>query len=366
MNSLQVKIKEQVKAYRIIIGEGVLSEIVQSIEHDNYSKLAIITDTNVNEHWAENLEEVLRENINKKIVKIVIKAGEKNKNLKNLEKIWKKLYKERLDRKSLIINLGGGMIGDLGGFAASTYMKGIDFLQIPTTLLSQVDASIGGKTAIDFSGGKNIIGAFSQPIGVIIDINTLATLPARELTSGFAEIIKHGLIADTDYLQLINDYFALGKDQDTLEEIIKISCQIKQKVVEEDEKEGGVRKILNFGHTIGHAIESLSLKTKSPLLHGEAVAIGLIAEAKQSQLNDTLSPKGFNYIEEIIKQAGLPTKYNSRNGNYQNIYKEMLNDKKNSNNKIKWVLLDKLGDATWDNEITDKSLIKQAINYVIK
>ncbi len=366
MHNLKIKIKEVEKEYPILLGSDILSEINQIVNLDNYSKIAIITDSNVNKYWSEEIESVVRESTSRKISKIVIKAGEKNKDLKSLEKIWKNLYRKKFDRKSLVINLGGGMTSDLGGFAASTYMRGIDFLQIPTTLLSQVDASIGGKTAIDFSGGKNIIGAFNQPIGVIIDINTLMTLPKRELTSGFAEIIKHGLIADTDYLQLINDYFALGKDPDTLEEIIKISCEIKQEVVEEDEKESGVRKILNFGHTIGHAVESLSLKTKSPLLHGEAVAIGLIAEAKLSQINDTLSPKGFNYIEEIIKQASLPTKYISKNASYKNIYKEMLNDKKNSNGKIKWVLLDELGEASWDNEIEDENLIEQAVNYVIK
>ena len=277
--------------------------------------------------------------------------------------LWTAMHDAQLDRKSLVINLGGGVITDMGGFAASTYMRGIDFVNIPTTLLSQVDASVGGKTGINFAEIKNLIGTFNQPQAVIIDATTLETLSERELVAGFAEIIKHGLIKDKNYLKKVTSKSPLEFSQEELLEIIKGSCEIKASVVQQDETENGQRKILNFGHTIGHAIESLCLGNLRPLLHGEAISVGMVAEAALAKTKGLLSDEEIQVIKQSLFHAGLPISV--RGLSVDEIYTKMLSDKKNTFNQINFTLLSGIGNALY-NQTSNEETIKQASSTVIK
>ena len=273
------------------------------------------------------------------------------------------LSQKGFDRKSLIINIGGGMVCDMGAFAASTYMRGLDFIQVPTTLLAQADAAIGGKTGINFNGLKNTIGTFSAPVAIISDIIFLSTLPKREMNSGIAEVIKHAIISDKDlFALLLKKNFAFPSQKD-LDKILSISTNIKCEIVRKDPYEKKERKKLNFGHTVGHAVEMVYQNSASPLLHGEAIAIGMIAEARMSFLSGYLSEKKFCDIETLISKVDLPSKVN---GTYKNaIAKKMLSDKKNVKRQIRWIFLEDIGkvkvDVTLPNEIVDEGL-----NYISK
>ncbi len=335
----------------IIIGKNLLTKINKLFDLKRFSKIAVLTDENI----PKSLVDMIQKSINKKLIKIIIFAGEKEKNIETVKKIWKQMFDGGLDRRSLLINLGGGVVCDMGGFAASTFMRGIDFLNVPTTLLAQVDAGIGGKTGIDFIDIKNGIGIFKDPIGTIIDVETLKTLPKRELTAAFGEIIKHGVISGREYFNLVTSKKTEEFDQDELIEIIKRSIEIKSDIVKKDPKEDGLRKVLNFGHTIGHAIESLSWKTNNPLLHGEAVAIGMVAEAR-------LSGKDLLIIEESLKKIGLPVKV--KNIKSEDIMNMILTDKKNSAGKINWSLPKKIGKVEINIEVSEEKVIK-AIKSII-
>jgi 3-dehydroquinate synthase len=278
-----------------------------------------------------------------KPVVIAVSSGEQAKQIETVQSIWKALHKNGCDRKSLLINLGGGAICDVGGFAASTFMRGIDFMNIPTTLLAQVDASMGGKTGIDFEGVKNLVGTFSRPIKTIIDVDLLKTLPAREFIAGFAEIIKHGLIADVEYFRMVTSKHPLQFTRSEMIKIIARSREIKSAIVTSDPKEKGARKLLNFGHTVGHAIESLSLDTERPLLHGEAVAIGMVAEAEISESVGYICSADVELIRRVIEHAGLPTSV--RNFSTKDIERKMRSDKKNEGGVINFTLLKKIGKA---------------------
>ena len=332
----------------IIIKQNLINNINNFIDLSKFSKVAVLTDENlINYGWLDKLQ---IDNI------IKIKSGEINKNIETVSHIWQQMNELKIDRKSLLINLGGGVVCDLGGFCASTYMRGIKFIQIPTTLLSQVDASVGGKTGFDFNGVKNLIGTFTEPEMVLIDSNTLTTLPKREYISGLAEVIKYGIIYDFEFFEYLknnnidNDY------------IIKKSCEIKEKVVLEDFKDGGLRKILNFGHTIGHSIESLSLETESPLLHGEAVAIGMVAESYIAKEIGNLTNEEYELIKNVIKQYDLPVVYN---GDLEEVFLMLFKDKKNTSGKIKWVLPNGIGKCVYDIEVNN-DIVKRAIISVLK
>ncbi|PIQ72410.1 3-dehydroquinate synthase [Candidatus Roizmanbacteria bacterium CG02_land_8_20_14_3_00_36_15] len=343
---------------KIIIGNNLLSKINQLFDFDRFSTVAVLTDTNVAKHWLLTVKRSLKQ----KISEIIIKQGEKEKNIKTVRKIWGKMFENGLDRQSLLINLGGGVICDMGGFAASTFMRGIDFINIPTTLLAQVDASVGGKNGIDFQGIKNSIGIFENPMGVVIDVSTLKTLPKRELVSAFGEIIKHGVISGRKYFDLVTSKIPEEFSQEELIRIVKQSVEIKSNIVKEDPEENNLRKVLNFGHTIGHAIESLSWKTNKPLLHGEAVAVGIIAESKLSNLLGMLSKKDFLTIEKTICQTGLPTRI--ENLSINDILRIMAFDKKNTNKKILWSLPEKIGKVNVNIEAPN-NLIIRAIESII-
>lgn len=341
---------------QIIIGSGILDHISRLFSLVKFSKIGILTDTHIKPHWLS----VVKKGVRKDSLSLIISPGEKAKTIETAKKIWGEMFKHGFDRHSILINLGGGVIGDLGGFAASTFMWGIPFLQIPTTVLSQVDASVGGKVGVNFAGIKNGLGGFNQPMGVVIDIKTLTTLPSREFISGFAEIIKHGVIADRGYFNLIGLKKPEEFNETELIKIIKRSVEIKLKIVQKDPEEAGLRKVLNFGHTIGHAIESLSLSTNNPLLHGEAIAIGMLAESKLASLLGMLPEKDSETIEKSLRNAGLPIRTDLPT---DAIRKLIVHDKKNNAQKILWSLPKKIGQAVFNIEAAEKLIVK-AIQYI--
>ena len=285
--------------------------------------------------------------------------GEEHKNLTTCSKVWESLTNLNFDRNSLIINLGGGVICDLGGFIAATYKRGIDFINIPTTLLSQVDASIGGKLGIDFNNYKNHIGVFEEPNTIIIDTKFLSTLSKRELKSGFAEIIKHCLIKDSSKFDEISNN--LDWEKNNWNDLVYHSIDIKLQVVKLDLKEGGIRKILNYGHTLGHAIETTYMSKKNKLLHGEAISIGMICEAYISFYFNKLTKDELNKISNFINQI-----YNLQKIDYfEEIIKHTFQDKKNVNQKIRTCVLNGIGNCEYDIEI-NPNLILDSLEYYNK
>jgi 3-dehydroquinate synthase len=290
---------------------------------------------------------------------IEVDPGEENKNIDYCIGIWRMLLDFGADRNSLLINVGGGVVTDMGGFAASTFKRGIDFVQVPTTLLSQVDASVGGKTGIDMAGVKNIIGTFTQPKAVFICTDFLKTLDERQLVSGFAEVVKHGLIYDSAYFGALKTIAPTTVSP----ELIHRSVEIKNEVVTSDPFEKGLRKILNFGHTIGHAIESYSLANdKSPLLHGEAIAIGMICETYLSYKHNKLSGAALDEITGYIKSA-FPD-YRFSNKIYPDLFGYMHNDKKNDQGNIGFSLLSGIGTCTF-NHYLDEAQIKECLDFYV-
>mgnify|MGYP003324163997 CR=1 FL=1 len=282
---------------------------------------------------------------NQNSIIIEIKSGEKNKNISTCNLIWEQLTINNFDRKSLLINLGGGVIGDMGGFCASTYKRGIDFIQIPTTLLAMVDASVGSKLGVDSNGLKNQVGLFSNPESVIINPIFLETLSEEELKSGFAEVVKHALITDKDLWQKITSTPFNNLDW---KEIIYTSLEIKNKIVVSDPKEKGERKKLNFGHTFGHAIESYYLEKGTPILHGQAIFMGIILESEISDLTQSEKNEIKNYILSNFALPYTPKK--------SYLHKFLLNDKKNQEGKINFSLLKGIGNCTIDNLFTEDEL----------
>ena len=259
---------------------GCLAKLNKIIDFSKYSKIAVLTDANLANLYKDQLKKILKSK-NSKL--IVIGSGENKKNLKTVEGVWQELFDFSFDRNCLLINFGGGMISDLGGFAAATYMRGINFINIPTTLLAQVDAAIGGKTAINFKFTKNNIGLFVNPNKVIIDPLLIKSLPDREILSGFAEILKYAIIFDQKMFNSLISKSFLSFTLEELKEFIEKSYSFKLKLTQEDFLESGSRRLLNFGHTIGHAFESLSIQTKAYLTHGEAVAIGMLIESEMAE-----------------------------------------------------------------------------------
>ncbi len=340
----------------VYTGNNLFNNIKSIFSFDTFSSVLVITDENVNKHWGKQIREVLGNTT----TYLVIKAGEKNKNLAAVEKIWTTLSQNRFDRRSLVINIGGGMVCDIGAFAASTFMRGIPFAHVPTTLLAQADAAIGGKTGFNFNGLKNTIGTFASPLTIISDTAFLTTLPQREYNSGFAEIIKHAIIADA---QLFAD---LGKKKLTnlkdkeLDKILSQSTQIKCDIVKKDPYEKSDRKKLNFGHTVGHAVE---MACKNKLLHGEAIAIGMIAEARMSFISGNISAKKFGEIENLISKAFLPNKISTIHKKL--IFEKMHFDKKNVGHQIKWVFLEDIGKVKVD-VVLPNEIINEGLNYILK
>lgn len=337
---------------KIIIKSNSIGQLRQLINLAPYSKIAILTDRTIAKLWLSKLTD----NLKSKPVEIIIPSGEKHKNITTLTSVWQQLKNHQLDRHSLMINLGGGVICDLGGFAASTYMRGIDFIHLPTTLLAQVDASIGGKTAINFNGLKNMIGTFTLPKAIIIDPQTLSTLPNNQLISGTAEIAKHGLIQNRKHFHLSTCKRPAQFSKKELVQIIKQSVKIKTKIVSADPNELSLRKVLNFGHTIGHALESLSLDTNKPLLHGQAISLGMVAEAKLSQLKGFLTKTELNLIEQGLKHVGLPIR--TKTIQINPVLRLIRTDKKTQSQTVNFTLLKSIGKATINHTVSRQQITK--------
>jgi len=331
----------------LTITNEVTSAIETTIDAINPDKVALLVDENTKMHCLPLL------GIKTDLI-IEIKSGEEQKQLSTCEIIWRKLTEANFSRKSLLVNLGGGVIGDMGGFVAATYKRGIRFINVPTTLLSQVDASIGGKLGIDFGSLKNHIGVFKNPDKVIIYPGFLNTLPVREMKSGFAEVIKHGLIYDAGYWEIIKGSQLSDMDW---ENIILKSVQIKNAIVTEDPLEGGLRKILNFGHTLGHAIESHLLNTPNRLLHGEAIALGMILEANLSVQLEMMGSSDFEEIRaHISKMYDLP-----KPPHLADLTSYLKQDKKNEGDSIKFSLLKSIGSCAYDIEASEE-IIEKSFN----
>ena len=342
--------------YPIHIGSDALSRLSTWLKSNAYTQIIVLVDENTLEHCYPLLTPFLP-----KHSYVEIPSGEIHKNLDTCTRIWEIMTQQALDRRALVINLGGGVIGDMGGFVAGTYKRGIDFVQIPTTLLSQVDASVGSKLGIDFQGFKNHIGLFKDPQGVYIYPPFLKTLSDRELASGFAEVIKHHLIADAKAWDELKQQTQI-RDM-SFERLILHSVNIKSQIVESDPFEKGPRKSLNFGHTVGHALESSKLEAEYPLLHGEAIAVGMICESFISFQRELISEKALTgicrYILHIYPKVAI------RTDNYELISGLAVNDKKNKSGKILCTLLNPVGKFIIDQEISTGD-IKNALDYYRK
>jgi shikimate kinase/3-dehydroquinate synthase len=330
------------RAYPITIGSGLLDTTALFLPHIAGIRIAIVTNTVVAPLYLKQLSDALIK-AGKEVIAIVLPDGEEQKNWSSLMLIFDALLANKCDRKTTMIALGGGVVGDMTGFAAATYMRGIPFIQVPTTLLSQVDSSVGGKTGINHPLGKNMIGAFYQPQAVFADISTLASLPARELSAGLAEVIKHGAMIDALFFEWIENNIAalLAKDSAALTYVIQRSCEIKAEIVKQDERESGIRAILNFGHTFAHAIEAgLGYGT---WLHGEAVGCGMVMAADLSQRLGYIDMHSKVRIRRLVQAAGLPVI--APDLGMKNWLELMQIDKKNESGIIKFILLKPLGTA---------------------
>lgn len=349
MHSLTLKVARIEMTSRLLVGRELIGRLATLLQTSTYSSVAIVADRGAEAH-AHTVRESLALDASSLLI---ISGGEQVKNVRGLESIWQFLSDRKLDRRSLVVTLGGGATSDLVGFAAATYMRGIEFVHVPTTLLAQVDASIGGKTGINFNGVKNLLGAVSQPSHVVIDIDVLTTLPPREMRSGFAEIVKHGLIADAQYFSYVTskpyDAWSFGE----LVDVVFRSCKIKQRVVESDETEQGPRKTLNFGHTVGHAIEEYALQETIALTHGEAVAIGMVAEAHIAHRIGELSEEEYSRTRTGIAAAGLPVSLPSH-FDESRLRALMARDKKNVAGHMKWSLINSIGSCLFDVTAPDE------------
>lgn len=335
----------------VIIKQKIGQPLQDILAQKVYSKIGVLVDSNT-----ENLCLPLIQKDIPDFELFRVEPGEKFKTLETCQSIWRQLTDKGFDRHAILIVLGGGVLGDMGGFCAATFKRGIDFILIPTTLLSQVDASVGGKLGVDFMGFKNHIGLFREPTSTLISSAFLSTLPRRELRSGYAEVIKHSLIADQNKWNSINK---LKLDEQNWEDLIDFSFQFKSGIAETDPYEGGIRKILNFGHTIGHAVESCCLDTEHPMFHGEAIAVGMITEAhisfQKGKLADTELETIANYILNIFgKEKNLPAT--------EDVLKWISQDKKNKGNSILMALLEGVGHAVWDVEVNE-SEIRSSLDY---
>ena len=324
-------------------------------------KLLIVTDSNVEGLYADELVKTLERDGYKSAV-YAFPAGEENKNMESILGICRACIENGLDRKSMILALGGGVVGDMAGFSAAIYMRGIDFVQIPTTLLSQSDSSVGGKTGIDFMDSKNILGAFHQPRLVYINVSTLRTLPEREFISGMGEVIKHGVIRDNAFYAFLkkNTAEVRSLDTDVLIKMAKRNCEIKAEVVEQDEKENGLRAILNFGHTIGHAVES-SFNFKKT--HGECVGLGMAAAAYISKERKMISEQELEDIESVLKEYGFEIR--AEIDDPSRVYDFMQKDKKKTAGKLKFVLPLRIGEVMQTRDVTESEIFA-AIGHICK
>jgi len=358
MNLIKLHIKTNNQKYPIVIGSGLVNNMLKLLKENsiNFNQCLLVVDNKVPKNMLKKILRLLP--INQTTVHY-FKANELNKNQKSVDKILNILLKKNFNRNDCLISIGGGITGDVSGFSASIFKRGIKFVNIPTTLLSQVDSSIGGKTGINNKYGKNLIGSFYQPNLVISDINFLKTLPRREIFCGYAEILKHALISSKSFFKFLNKngLKILALESPYIEKSIYKSCSIKKKVVEADEKESSLRKVLNFGHTFAHAFEA-TLGYSKKLNHGEAVILGVKTASKFSLLNKILNIKEFELIESHLNKLNLPRNINKFFSikNLDKILSFMKKDKKNNTNKINLILLKKIGTPIYSLQFDEKKI----------
>lgn len=345
---------EKKPCYDIVFAES-FAELTQELSKLNISekKVCVVTDSHVKGLYGDEVMSLLAGKCKKNVI-YSFPAGEENKTLDTVREAYRFLIEEKFDRKDLLIALGGGVVGDVTGFIAATYLRGVDFVQIPTTLLAQADSSIGGKTGVDFDGFKNMVGAFYMPKLVYMNIATLKTLDDRQFYNGFAEVMKHGLIKDGAFYEWLLDkmYEICDRDTDTLLNMVQKSCMVKKLVVEKDPTEKGDRALLNFGHTIGHAIEKAKNFTLS---HGECVALGSVAAAFISWKHEWLSMEEYYEIRDMFVPFNLPISVEGIDP--EEILALTKSDKKVEGSKIKFILLKKVGKAVIDLNVTDDDIL---------
>ncbi len=340
MQTLNVSLGD--RSYPIYVGDGILSRAGDFLQRAGLrGKVAVITNPTVAQLYLDPIHESLS-GAGFDVTPVLVPDGEQHKDLRSLSVIYDRLIAERFERRSCVLALGGGVVGDLAGFAAATFLRGIAYVQVPTTLLAQVDSSVGGKTGVNHQEGKNLIGAFYQPRLVLIDVAVLQSLPRREFIAGLAEVIKYGVIDDPALFQLLEEKIAklTSLDRALLTQVIATSCAIKAKVVEQDERENDYRAVLNFGHTVGHALEAATNYQK--YLHGEAVAIGMTQAAAISVQQGFCDQRSLERIRKLIKKAGLPLEI-PREVSMQNLIQGMEVDKKSAGGKIKFVICTGIG-----------------------
>jgi len=356
-----VKVRLGPRSYDIRIGRGLLAKLGTECRRLKLgSRCAIISDSNVARNYANAAQRALR-GAGFEPTLIVVPPGEKSKSLQIVKECYEKLAAKRLERSSFIIALGGGVVGDLAGFVAATYLRGLPFVQVPTTLLAQVDSSVGGKVGVNLKAGKNLIGAFHQPRVVLCDLETFDSLPTREYRSGLAEVIKYGVIYDAAFFRALerNMLKLLERDAGTLAAVVARCCEIKAKVVREDETENGLRAILNFGHTLGHALEAISHYGR--YLHGEAISLGQVFAVQLSRKATDLSEAEAQRIVLLLQRAGLPTQLKLTPSHITNLMDAMKLDKKVHGGEIKFVLAREIGQVEFGKQVSTE-LLKQTLN----
>ena len=338
MNTLKVELGS--RSYPILIGEGLLSQPDLLAGHVPARDVLIVSNTTVAPLYLDALSAAL---VPRRVVEVVLPDGESHKVLANVARILDVLVANRFGRDCAVVALGGGVVGDMAGFAAASYQRGVSFVQVPTTLLSQVDSSVGGKTGVNHPGGKNLIGAFHQPILVLADTRTLASLPPRELRAGLAEVIKYGLICDAEFFAWLETHMEelLAGDSAALAHVVHRSCAIKAEIVRRDEREQGDRALLNLGHTFGHAVESAT--GYKQWLHGEAIGAGLLMAAAMSRECGLMAAEDVVRVEKLIDRAGLPTHIDGVSPETALEYMQI--DKKVQRGRIRLILLRKIGEA---------------------
>jgi len=340
MQTLSVNLGD--RSYPIHVGAGHLDRLGEFLKAAGLGgKVAVISNPTVAQLFLDPVHESLI-GAGFEVTPVLLPDGEEHKNFASLTAIYDRLISERFERRSSVVALGGGVIGDLAGFAAATYLRGVPYVQVPTTLLAQVDSSVGGKTAVNHKDGKNLIGAFYQPKLVLIDVAVLRTLPRRELVAGLAEVIKYGIIADPVLFHLLEQNIEklIERDRELLTQVIVTSCAIKARVVEADEREDDYRAVLNFGHTIGHALEAVT--GYKQFLHGEAIGVGMVKATALSTQRGFCDQRSFDRVVQLIRKAGLPTEI-PRNVSMQSLIEGMEVDKKAAGGKIKFIMCEGLG-----------------------
>ena len=347
-------------SYPVYLGEGLLDDSELWSRLLPAGKILVLSDETVAAYYLDDVKAAIRD---RKTETLVLPAGEEQKSFSNWAHVTDRLVEIGALRDATLLALGGGVIGDLTGFAAATYMRGVRFVQVPTTLLAQVDASVGGKTAINHQAGKNLVGAFHQPAAVVIDSKTLDTLPEREFSAGMAEVIKYGAIRDPGFLSWLENNSAaiLARESDTLVEMIRRSVQNKADVVIEDEKEQGIRAILNYGHTFGHALETLT--GYSRFLHGEAVAIGMVVAASLSEKPGTDAAGIDRRLSVLLRQFGLPVSWPS-DVSAQAAVETMAMDKKALDGGLRLILLHETGRAYVNNDCSRRDIVNAIEKHI--